>query len=171
MRYHCWAEVRMPPERRLPPGVAEVSLPAGAVEPLQPAQRQDAPCAFSSVSAPAMALFVPAEVPQLPDGSITATVGRGGAAGAWRLTLAIRDGPIVSPRAVGGLTVQLHLMLDNGDWTPEPNPVAIDSGALDLVIERAALVVPGVPVLQVALVLRDPIGRDAPAVTIVATPV
>ncbi|MGM9480622.1 hypothetical protein ACS5PN_05445 [Roseateles sp. NT4] len=171
VRYHYWAEVRMPPERRLPPGVDEIALPAGAIEPLQPAQRQNAPGAFSSASAPAMALFLPAAVPLLPDGSVTATVGAGAAAGSWRLTLAIRGGPVAHPRAVGGFTVQLHLKLDDGNWTPEADPVALESGALDLVIERAEPAVPPVPVLQLALVLVDPVGREAPPLRMEATPV
>ncbi len=168
VRYHYWAEVRMPPERRLPPGVAEVALPAGAIEPLQPAQRQNAPGAFSTASAPAMALFMPADAPVLPDGSVTATIGAGAAAGSWRMTLQIRGGPLAHPRAVGGFAVNLHLKLDDGDWVPEPDPVPLDSGALDLVIERAA---PAVPALQVALVLVDPVGREAPQLRMIATPV
>ncbi|WP_457446373.1 hypothetical protein [Roseateles sp. P5_E4] len=171
VRYHYWAELRMPPERRLPPGVAEIPLPAGAVEPLQPAQRLDAPGAFSSASAPAMAMFVPADIPALPDGSVTATVGAGAAAGTWRLTLAIRGGPVAHPRAVGGFRVQVHLKLDDGDWAPEAAAVPLDSGALDLVIERAVPAVPPVPALQLALVLVDPVGREAPLLRVTATPV
>lgn len=168
VRYHYWAEVRMPPERRLPAGMAEVPLPAGAIQPMQPAQRQNAPGAFSSVSAPAMALFVPSDVPQLPDGSVTTTVGPGAAAGTWRLTLAIRGGSVAHPRAVGEFTVLVHLKLDDGDWTPEADPVVLSGGALDLIIERSA---PVVPAVQLALVLVDPVGREAPQLRIVATPV
>ncbi|MGQ3051129.1 MAG: hypothetical protein ACT6S0_05040, partial [Roseateles sp.] len=166
VRYHYWAEVRMPAERRLPPGVAEVPLPAGAIEPMQPAQRQNAAGAFSALSAPAVALFMPADIPQLPDGSVTATVGPG-AAGNWRLTLAIRGGPVASPRAVGGFAVRLHLKLNGGDWAPEPEVLVLNNGALDLAIERGPLAPPAV---ELALVLVDPAGREAPPLRIGATP-
>ena len=101
VRYHYWAEVRLPPERRVPQGVIEEPLPAGAIAPLQAAQQQDSPGAFSEISAPAMAMFIPADVPALASGNVTATVGAGAAPGAWRLTLNVANGPLVNPRAVG----------------------------------------------------------------------
>ena len=167
VRYHYWAEVRLPPERRLPPGVAEVALPAGAIQPTQAAQQQDAPGAFSEVSAPAMAMFVPAEVPALAEDRVTATVGPGAAAGTWRLTLIVTGGPVASVRAVGPFRVRLHLRSDAGDWLPEPGETALLDGALALTIERAAI---AIPALSLALVLVDPIGREATPLMLDATP-
>ena len=126
VRYHYWAEVQLPPERRLPPGVAEVPLPAGSIEPTQPAQSQDAPGAYSAVSAPAVAMFVPAEVPALAADMVTATVGAGAVAGTWRLTLSVAGGPVAHVRAVGPFRVRLHLQVDGGDWTPEPGDTGAD---------------------------------------------
>ena len=165
VRYAYWAEIRHPAERRLPRGVAEVALPAGAVEPTQAAQREDAPAAFSRLSAPATAIFVPAIVPTLAESQVTATVGAGAAAGTWRLTLAIAGGQTVSSKAVGSFGVRLHLQLDGGDWIPEGGESALVDGRLTLILERAA---PAVPMVGVALVLIDPIGREAKPLLLVA---
>jgi hypothetical protein len=56
VRYSFWAEVRMPPERRLPLGVPDIPSPirAGAL-----AQAEDMPGVFSAASAPAYALWAP----------------------------------------------------------------------------------------------------------------
>lgn len=166
VRYHYWAEVQMPAERRLPPGVAELPLPAGSVEPIQPAQSQDAPGAYSAVSAPAVAMFVPADTAELAAGMVTAIVGLGAAAGRWRLTLSVSGGPVAHARAVGSFRVRLHLQLDGGDWTPEPGDTALTGGALALVIERVGA---AVPALGVALVLIDPVGRESAALMLDAT--
>jgi len=158
VRTFYWAEVRLPAERRLPPGMLEVALPAGAIEPAQPAQRQDAPAAFSARSAPAMAVLVPEQVPDLLAAVVAASVGAGGAPGRWRLSLQISGAPVVSARAVGSYRVRLHLQLDGGDWAAEAGEAELVDGALTLDIERAGVVV---PLLSVALVLVDPIGREA----------
>ncbi|MDP1898971.1 MAG: hypothetical protein Q8K96_00770 [Rubrivivax sp.] len=169
VRYHYWAEVQMPAERRLPPGVAELPLPAGSVEPAQGAQSQDAPGAYSAVSAPAVAMFVPSAVPALTAEMVTATVGAGAVAGTWRLTLAIAGGPVAHARAVGPFRVRLHLQVDGGNWTPEPGDTALTGGALALPpIDRPGA---AVPALGVALVLVDPIGREADPLIFDAVPV
>jgi len=168
VRYHYWAEVLMPAERRLPPGVAELPLPAGSVEPAEPAQSQDAPGAYSAMSAPAVAMFVPAEVPALAVGMLTATVGAGAVAGTWRLKLAIAGGPVAHARAVGPFRVRLHLQVDGGDWTPVPGDTALTGGALALPIDGAGAAVPSV---SMALLLVDPIGREADPLMFDAVPV
>lgn len=159
VRTFYWGEVRMPPERRLPPGVIEVALPVGAIEPAQPAQRMDAPAAFSARSAPAMAIFVPERVPDLSAAEIVATVGAGGAPGTWRLTLQIANAPVASVRAVGKFRLRLHLQADGGDWVAVADESDLAAGTLALVIERVGA---AVPALRLALVLVDPIGREAP---------
>lgn len=168
VRYHYWAEVQMPAERRLPPGVVELPLPAGSVEPTQREQSQDAPGTYSAVSAPAVAMFVPAEVPALAAEMVTATVGAGAVAGTWRLTLSIAGGPVAHVRAVSPFRVRLHLQVDGGDWTPEPGDTPLTAGAMALVppIERAAA---APPALRLALVLIDPAGRESAALMLDAT--
>jgi hypothetical protein len=100
---------------------------------------------------------------------VTATVGAGAVAGTWRLTLAIAGGPVAHARAVGPFRVRLHLQVDGGDWTPEPGDMALTSGALALPpIDRPGA---AVPALSVALVLVDPIGREAEPLMFDAVPV
>jgi hypothetical protein len=167
VRYHYWAEVRLPPERRVPQGVIEEPLPAGAIAPLQAAQQQDSPGAFSEISAPAVAMFVPTDVPALASGNVTATVGAGAAPGTWRLTLNIANGPLVNPRAVGSFRLRVSLQRDAGDWVPEQGETALVNGGLALTVEH-----PGpVPALSVALMLVDPIGREAAPLKVDATAV
>jgi len=158
VRTFYWAEVRLPPERRLPPGVIEIAVPAGAIEPAQPAQRMDAPATFSARSAPAMAIFVPEQVPDLLAAAIIATVGAGGAPDTWRLSLEISGGPVAAARAVGMYRLRLHLQVDGDDWSAETDEAELADGALALTIERMGA---AVPALRLALVLVDPIGREA----------
>ena len=157
VRYHYWAEVRLPPERRVPQGVIEEPLPAGAIAPLQPAQQQDAQGAFSEISAPAMAMFIPTEVPALAADDVSAQVGVGAAAGTWTLSLSIAGGPLVSARAVGPFKLRLSLQADAGDWVPKKEEWTLTNGAVTLAIDDAG----DVPSLRIALMLVDPIGREA----------
>ena len=156
VRWFYWADVRSPPERRLPPGVAEVPLPAGGIEPLQPAQREDAPSVASSPSAPAMAMYVPAVVPEITAAMCTATVAADGGGVDWVLTLAVAGGPVAHVRAVGRYRVTLHLQIDGGDFIPVSLPLAFENGTMAFTQTRAG----NVPAIRIALVLTDPLGRD-----------
>lgn len=164
VRYHYWAEVRMPPERRLPPDTQEIVLPSGSIQPLQPAQRQDAPAAFSLPSAPAMVMRVPPQVEALTAGMVTATLGP--APGGWRLGLVVAGGPRAHPLVVGGYRVQIHverkIVLPNNQEATvlkqeNPEQPLVD-GALTWQI-----VIPGtLPAsVRMALVLIDPVGRNS----------
>jgi len=64
-----WAEVRMPPERVLPPGVAS----SGSVRPAYGWQRQPMAAPWSRLSAPVHLLPVPQGPPVLSAGQVTAT--------------------------------------------------------------------------------------------------
>jgi hypothetical protein len=155
VRYYYWAEVRMPPERRLPPDTQEIVLPAGAIQPLQPAQRQDAPGAFSLASAPAMTMRVPAVVAALTPEMVTATFGP--AVGGWRLAIAITGAPTAHSRAVGGYRVQVHMEREPG-FLSLVDEVDLSDGALTW-----ELTVGGAPPAsaRIGLMLIDPIGRTA----------
>lgn len=159
VRVYFWAELRMPPERRLPWGLAEIALPSGAVqtEPPEPG-RSDAPGAWSEASAPAMAIHVPVEVPTLDAAAVNLWLGAGMQPGHWRAELAITGGPRVAAQAVGGFSVQVHLQEPDGEWEVVPGLVALTEGALVWAVERPGPVAPG---LRVALQLRDPVGRWA----------
>lgn len=155
MRWFYWADVRAPAERRLPPDVVEVPVPAGGIEPLQAAQLEDAPGMASLPSAPAMAMFVPAAVSVLTEAMCSATVAAGAGGATWVLTLAVAGGPVAHVRAVGRYRVALHLQIDDGDFVPELAPLPFEDGALAFSVARAG----AVPAVHIALVLTDPVGR------------
>lgn len=155
VRYHYWAEVRMPPERRLPPDTQEIVLPSGAIQPLQPAQRQDAPAAYSLPSAPAMAMRVPAQPEELEAGMVTATLGA--APGGWRLAIGIAGGPEAHARAVGAYKVQIHVERAASVLSQEDEQ-ELAGGALTWQVDVAGAVPASA---RVALMLIDPVGRAA----------
>lgn len=155
VRWFYWADVRVPAERRLPAGVIEVPLPAGGIEPLQAAQRENAPGAASPPSAPALAMYVPAKVPVVTKAMCTATVAVGAGGATWVLSVAVAGGPVAHARAVGRYSVALHLQIDDGNFEPESLPLAFENGAMTFSTER-----PGaVPAVRIALILTDPVGR------------
>ena len=164
VRYHYWAEVRMPPERRVPAGTQEIASPAGAIQPLQIAQRQDAPGAYSLASAPAMTMYVPLNVATLEPQMVTATFGA--APGGWRIAVEIAGAPSAHARAVAQYRVEIHIEQAVGSLT-YADAVEVSDGttAWDLIVPGA------VPAsARVGLVFKDPIGRAAPPLFVEATP-
>jgi hypothetical protein len=160
VRYFYWAEVQMPPERRLPAGVAEIALPAGAILPTEARQREDAPGAWSLPSAPAFCMRVPPEPPTLAAESIAASVRAGAAATTYILDVEIRGGPVVHSKAIGPCKVRLHLGENGGDLRHVAEAELI-AGDLTWSTEEPAAAVPQV---RIAATLIDPIGREAPPV-------
>jgi hypothetical protein len=165
VKFFYWADVRMPAERRLPPDVIEVPLPAGAIEPVQPAQREDAPAMASLPSAPAMAMFIPSLIPALTEAMCTATISLADGGANWILTLTVADGPVVPAHAVGGYTLAIHLQRDDASFElGQPAPFPFENGALTF---TSGGTVP-VPTLRLALVLKDPVGRTGEPLFITA---
>jgi hypothetical protein len=163
VRYHYWAEVRMPPERRVPQDTQEIALPAGAILPLQAAQRQDSPGAYSLASAPAMTMHVPANVATLAPQMVTATFGA--APGGWRIDVTLDGAPTAHPRAVAKYRVEVHIERDPGSLT-YADEVEVSDGTIawDVIVPTA------VPAsARVGLVLKDPVGRAAPPLFVDAT--
>ncbi|HKY29865.1 MAG TPA: hypothetical protein VJM12_18130 [Pyrinomonadaceae bacterium] len=161
VRYYYWAEVRMPPERRLPPDIQEITLPLGAIQPLQPAQREDAPAAYSAPSAPAMAMRVPLQVEELSASMVTATLSA--APGGWRLGVVVAGGPRANPRAVGQHRVRIHV--ERKMPVPNEEDSVLNQEAEEPLVggalswELVVLETPPPASVRVALVLIDPIGR------------
>jgi hypothetical protein len=156
VRYHYWAEVQLPPERRLPVDVVEVALPAGAIAPTEARQREDAPGSFSLPSPPALAVRVPAEVPALAPEAVTATARAGAGGVSYVLELRIEGGPVAHPKG-GAFRVRLHIAEDGGGLVAEANEPELVGGSLTWSTERPALAVPR---LRVAVVPIDPLGRE-----------
>ncbi|MBO9519879.1 MAG: hypothetical protein J7493_17605 [Porphyrobacter sp.] len=110
VRYWYWAEVRMPPERRLPPGFVDAVPVPGSVGPVDSRLVRNAPSEFSAASAAASVMLVPDEIPSLAAATIAATLAPQGAS--WTITLEISDGPRVSANAVAPPRVRIWLQLD-----------------------------------------------------------
>ena len=155
IRYSYWAEVRMPAERRLAPGIVEIP-PADGVAPVIPAQIADVPRPFSTFSAPATAIYLP----PLPVPTLVDPVGNVMVDGATvRASLAAPGTPSASPKAVG--TYRLRIWEQWGDLPIGP--------ATDVELDGSTLAWEGTPVttadhprpLTLRFVTVDPVGRES----------
>ena len=162
VRYSYWAEVRMPPERRLAIGMVEVP-PAGGVGPVRPEQVENMPRAFSAVSTPATALHLPElPVPTLED-PVAAVISE---AGTKRASLTAASTPSSPNGAVGSYWLRIWQQ-----WGDKP----ITSAGADVELDGSALAWEGAPVpdnadypqpLTLRFVVIDPVGRESDMVTI-----
>ena len=98
VRYVYWAQVRLPPERRLPPGVTPID---GAVTAVDPANAADHPRPMSLPSAPRTLMRTPPDPPAAPPAGnvqVTRTVRTDGGID---LAIEVTDPPSVHPKAIG----------------------------------------------------------------------
>lgn len=158
--YTYWAEVRLPPERRLPSGV----MPApGAVQPLEDWQKEDLPGRFSPPSLPVTAMRVPPDAPELaPEWLRAQLLAAPTDAGQVVLDIAVEDGPVLHPRATGSYLLRLWLPLGEGG-------ALVRATAADLELVQGALAWTSAPMprpadggISVHAALIDPIGRIGP---------
>jgi hypothetical protein len=134
VRYTWWAEVRLPAERRLPRG-ATMLPPPGAITAENAAQVEDAPAAFSLLSAPVTVVNAPTGAPAaLNVASITATVAAAG--GGFALQILIADVPVAHPQAVDPYRIRLWAEQAGAapvllaDGVPTANPAFQWTGAV-----------------------------------------
>jgi hypothetical protein len=155
VRYSYWAEVRMPPERRLAPGIVEIP-PANGVKPVFAAQIADIARLFSSFSAPAPAIHLPPlPVPNLV-GGVANVVAEGANVHA---TLSAPATPSASGKAVGAYRLRI--------W--EQWKDAAIGRATDVELDGSPLTWEGDPVtaadhqrpLRLWFVVIDPVGRES----------
>lgn len=169
IRYVYWAEVRMPPERRLPPGVPQVPMPGG-IAATEPAQMADAPGVFSRPSAHAYAMRVPAQVPRLLADQVEATVLPGDEAAATvRLGITLSDGPSTHNSAIDCYRLRVW-------WRRPGSPITLLTtgetmpcvqGELEWSSEPFPQPQAGEPV-EVLLAYVDPLGRQGPILELAA---
>jgi hypothetical protein len=101
VRYVYWAEVRLPPERRLPANFLPLD-PPGGVTVLDPANAQSHPRPISLPSAPRVLMHMPADPPAPPpDAAITITRAPANPAGEVMLTIQIAEPPHAHHLAIG----------------------------------------------------------------------
>jgi len=160
VRYTYWAEVRMPPERRLAGGIGEI--PPGAVTALEAAQTADCPRPFSGLSAPASAMLVPAEVPALAADSVAVSIE--GSPGLVWIKLAVESTPATHPLAIGPFRLRIWEQWDEENMVMVPD-INLDGGPLEWTSTppRPAAGAPAKATLRLALV--DPLGREGPILT------
>lgn len=124
VRYVYWAEVRLPPERRLPVGV--VPIDAG-FDALDPANAADYPRPMSLPSAPRTLMRMPSEPPAAPEqASITATHSALAGGGA-EVTIEIADPPQASQLAIGPYRLAVWTQ-----WRGQPIRAITDVGGAPL---------------------------------------
>jgi hypothetical protein len=154
--YSYWAEVRMPPERRLAFGIVELP-PAGGVAPLVPAQMADMPRPFSAVSAPANAMYVPAPpVPKI-EGATMSLISE---AGTIRPSLTAPSTPSASSKAVDAYRLRIWEQWGEAD-IGKATDVVLDGGALAWGEGTRVPDAADRPPVKLWFVTVDPLGRQS----------
>ena len=101
VRYVYWAEVRLPPERRIPAGFTLLDPPGGVTVP-EPTARQPHPRPLSPPSAPRVLMYLPPNPPDRPGAdAITVVRGPGNAADEVKLVITVADPPRSHSLAIG----------------------------------------------------------------------
>jgi hypothetical protein len=98
VRYAYWADVRLPPERNLPAGVAPL-VPPGGIQSLDPTSGASQPRPPSLPSAPRVLMHIPPQPPKALSPAAV-TVVRQVSAGSCTVTLTIADPPLANAKAV-----------------------------------------------------------------------
>ncbi|MBD0682681.1 hypothetical protein [Pseudomonas sp. PSB11] len=160
-----WAEVRMPSERRLAPGIVEIA-PAGAVQPVIDSQRQDMPRPYSGVSAPASAMHVPT-LPVPPIEAPAAVVVDAGA-GVTYASLTASATPAALSRAIAPYRLRIWQQWGDQAIGPAEPDVELDSAPLQWQGGPAPAGDHPLP-LRLHLMIIDPLGREGDVVTAEAT--
>jgi hypothetical protein len=168
VRYVYWADVRLPPERRLPAGVLPID-PPGGITVLDPGNATSHLRPMSLPSAPCVLMHVPADPPaMIAVAAITATRAPPDVDNKVELTIEIADPPIAHPAAIGPYRLAIWTQWSGQAITPVAvaNGVALDGSWPDFSDGAVSITVaPPVPptdpagAITVRLALVDPVGR------------
>lgn len=163
VRYSYWAEVQMPPERRLEPGMFEIP-PAAGVLPAEPAQIADMPRPFSVASAPAMVMAAPTGPPAPLMGAAASVNAE---AGNVQAVLTASDTPSAHPLAVAKFKLRIWEQWGGGDLELVSPDLELQGGVLEWTgAFRPEAGTPLPLVLHVAVI--DPLGRESALVKLTA---
>lgn len=169
VQYVYWATVRLPPERRIPPGVVPVD-PPGGITASDGSAGADRSRSMSLPSAPQTVMRVPAAPPAAPPAaSLTATREGPDAAGAWNVTIGLADPPTVHPRAMGPYRLAVWTQwpgqpiepISVADGTPLADGVWPDlsSGAVTVTVTAPPPGVAAASPITLRVGVVDPVGR------------
>jgi hypothetical protein len=154
VRYTYWAQVRLPPERRLA-GPLDVA-PPGGVEPVLATQRSDCPQAWSSLSAPLTIVPAPAISPAaFANGEVSIAIVE--TPPNVSIVVTISGGPRSHPKAIGSYVARIWPRWGDDDIGP----------AVDVKLNQPVVITPqgtrdiaGHPLTaSVRIALIDPLGR------------
>jgi hypothetical protein len=123
VRYVYWAEVRLPPERRLPADFTEV---AGDVAPADPGAGQSHPRPRSLPSGPRVLMRVPPAPPAPLQAGSFEVVRQADGTGAVALTVNITDPPTAHAGAVGQYRLAVWVQWPGGPISPIRNAGGAD---------------------------------------------
>ncbi|MGD9738199.1 MAG: hypothetical protein AB7O56_02580 [Bauldia sp.] len=175
VRYVYWAEVRLPPERRLPARYTEIAGEVRATDPsgTQPHQRPR-----SLPSAPRLLMRVPPDPPAvLAPELVTITRAAGATPDTLTLNVAIADPPAAHPKAVDQYRLAVWVQWPSQSILPAFAGGAGASSSPWPALPQTGTVVLEVPVLGtdagaplvVRLAVIDPVGRMGPILSVNAS--
>lgn len=165
VRYTYWAEVRMPPERRLPRGAREAPL-AGGITGAIPEQTADMPGLFSGLSAAADAMWTPPAELRIASQLVTAVLAPHPAeVGRFQIQLNASGLPTAHPRAIAPYRLRMWMRVGTGAIELMSEGLPTEQGTVHWA--SSALGASGVaPAAQIIVALIDPIGRIGPPLEI-----
>lgn len=174
VRYVYWAEVRLPPERRLPASINPID-PLGGVNSVDPANALNHPRPMSLPSAPRVLMRVPPDPPAaLLPSAVTATRTQPDASGNIEVTIEISNPPLAHAKAIGPYRLAIWTqwpgknieVAANANGMPlEGKWPDLSDGAVSVLVNLPATVGPTSP-MTLRLAVADPIGRLSTVTTI-----
>jgi hypothetical protein len=167
VQYVYWADVRLPPERRLPVGVKPID-PPGGIGPVDPASAASHARPMSRPSAPRVLMAAPADPPAAPaDEAVVASRTGPDAQGNFQVSIELSDPPRAHSKAIGPYRLAIWTQWANGPIEPaqvvDGSPLTagwpeVPEGALVVTMKPPAdAAAPGALTLRLAFV--DPLGR------------
>jgi hypothetical protein len=178
VRYVYWADVRLPPERRVPAGVVPLD-PPGGIAALDPANAANHPRPMSLPSAPRVLVHIPGDLPAAPpEAAITLTRAAPAGDGSVEVIVEIADPPIAHRKAIGPYRLAVWAQWPDqaimAIVTANGAPLAgawpeLSSGVVSISVP--APVLPAVAAgsdLTLRIAIVDPAGRSSEVTTKVA---
>jgi hypothetical protein len=172
VRYVYWAEVRLPPERRLPADLNAID-PPGGVAPVSLVGATDSPRPLSPPSAPRTLMRAPPTPPDAPDPPTVTITRQPPVGGESEVTIAIADPPRAHALAIDRYRLAVWTQwleaeterdieaatIANGEDLEGVWP-SIEDGSVTISVPTPGDLV-AAAVLRVRLALVDPLGRSS----------
>ncbi|SDY88762.1 WD40 repeat domain-containing protein [Nitrosomonas sp. Nm58] len=179
VRYIYWAEIQLPPERRLPAGINPL-LPPGGVIVVDPINAEDHPRPMSLSSAPRVLMHIPPSAPAAPlPEAVTLTRRSADPAGRVQMTIKITNPPRAHVKAIGlyrlavwsqwlGQEIEPITSANgvplNGTW---PN---LSTGVITVTVEPSSPTIDLSSPITLRLAFVDPMGRLSAITPLVVHP-